>query len=113
MKEIKAIFQRFMLGDVCDALEQIEGLPGLTMSEVLGYGKSRAVGVENPHEEGGRGFAKKTKLEVVVTDEMAPVVVEAIARAAHTGKAGDGKVFVYEVQEVVKIRTLERGPSAI
>ena len=113
MKEIKAIIQRFMLGDVCDALEQIEGLPGLTVSEVLGYGKSRAAGVEDPHEEQGRSFAKKTKLEIVVTDEMASVVVDAIARAAHTGKPGDGKVFVSEVQEVVKIRTRERGPSAI
>ncbi len=113
MKEIKAIIHSFMLGDVCDALEKIEGLPGLTMSDVLGYGRSRAADVEDPHRQAGRAFAKKTKLEIVVNDEMAQRVVEAIAKAAHTGRPGDGKVFVYEVEEVVRIRSGERGTQAV
>ncbi len=113
MKEIKAIIQPFMLGDVCDALEQIEGLPGLTMSDVGGYGRSRAADVEDPHHQADRAFARKTKLEIVVNDEMAARVVEAIAKAAHTGKPGDGKVLVYEVEEVVRIRSGERGTQAV
>lgn len=113
MKEIKAIIQPYMLDDVCDALGQVEGLPGLTVSQVLGFGKTRAVDATNVVEEGGRAFAKKTKLEVVVTDDMASSVVEIIARVAHTGKPGDGKIFIYEVSEVVKIRSGERGDSAI
>jgi nitrogen regulatory protein P-II 1 len=113
MKEIKAIIQPYMMDDVCDALGQIDGLPGLTVSQVLGFGKTRAVGAENVVEEGGRAFAQKTKLEVVVTDDMVSTVVGAIARAAHTGKPGDGKIFIYEVSDVVQIRTGERGEAGI
>ncbi|MEW5702000.1 MAG: P-II family nitrogen regulator [Candidatus Zixiibacteriota bacterium] len=113
MKEIKAIIQPYMAEDACDALAEIDGLPGLTISQVQGFGKSRAVGADAVIEENGRSFARMTKLEVVVADDMAPLVVDAIARAAHTGKPGDGKIFVYEVSEVVKIRTGERGKSAI
>jgi nitrogen regulatory protein P-II 1 len=74
---------------------------------------ARAVDAENVVEEGSRAFAKKTKVEVVVTNDMASSVVEIIARAAHTGKPGDGKIFVYEVSDVVRIRTGERGEAAI
>jgi nitrogen regulatory protein P-II 1 len=113
MKEIKAIIQPYMLDTVCDALGQLDGLPGITVSQVLGFGKTRAVDAQNVVEEGGRAFAKKTKVEVVVADGMASSVVEIIAKAAHTGKPGDGKIFVYEVSEVVKIRTGEHGEAAI
>jgi nitrogen regulatory protein P-II 1 len=113
MKEIKAIIQPYMLDHVCDALTEIEGLPGLTVSQVLGFGKSRAVDAEKVVREGGRAFARKAKVEVVVTDDMASSVVEIIARAAHTGKPGDGKIFVYEVSDVVRIRTGEHGAAAI
>jgi nitrogen regulatory protein PII len=109
MKEIKAIIQPYMLDNVCDALGQIEGLPGLTVSHVLGFGKARAAEAAEAVVEAGRSFAKKVKLEIVVKDEMAPLVVDVIARAAHTGKVGDGKIFVYEVLNVVQIRTGERG----
>ncbi|MBU4405169.1 MAG: P-II family nitrogen regulator [Candidatus Aminicenantes bacterium] len=113
MKEIKAIIQPYMLDNVCDALVQIEGLPGLTVSQVLGFGKTRAVDAENAVMENGRAFAKKTKIEVVVPDDMAVSVVDAITRAAHTGKPGDGKIFVCQIAEVVRIRTGERGEKAV
>lgn len=113
MKEIKAIIQPYMLESVCDALEKIEGLPGLTLSHVLGFGKTRAAEATEAAVEAGRSLAKKVKLEIVVTDEMASLIVTTIARAARTGKAGDGKVFVYEVLNVVKIRTGEQGSSAV
>lgn len=113
MKEIKAIIQPFMMNDVYDALSQIKGLPGLTVSQVVGFGKTRAVDAENIVEESGRAFTNKTKVEVVVADDMASAVVDAIASAAHTGKPGDGKIFVFQVVEVVKIRTGERGEKAV
>ncbi len=113
MKEIKAIIQPFKLQAVCDALAAIEGLPGLTVSQVLGWGKTRARDVTQPVKQNGHAFAKKTKVELVVADELAGRVVDAIVRAARTGRAGDGKVFVYEVQEVVRIRTGERGHDAV
>ena len=113
MKEIKAIVQTFMLEHIFDALERIEGLPGLTISEVVGYGKYQKAEAGEVHALAGRSFSKKTKLEVVVTDEMAPLVVDAVARAGRTGNPGDGKLFVLEVAEVVKIRTGDRGAGAI
>ena len=113
MKEIKAIIQPFMLGRVCDALEQIEGLPGLTVSQVLGWGKARAADAEHTVQEAGCTFVKKTKIEIVVPDALTARVVDAIANAARTGNLGDGKVFVYDVGEVMRIRTGEYGESAI
>ena len=91
MKAIKALIQPFMLEKVCHALEQIAGLPGLTVSEVIGFGKHRAQKAPDTLVEAGRRFARKTKIEPVVTDEMAPPVVEAIAKAAHTGHAEGGR----------------------
>lgn len=113
MKEIKTIVQPFMLEHVLDALAAIEGLPGLTISEVRGWGRNRAAGSERPVSEAGHLFALKTKLEIVVPDAMVEAVVQAITRAAHTGKPGDGKVFVYALTDVIKIRSGERGEHAI
>jgi nitrogen regulatory protein P-II 1 len=113
MKEIKAIVQPFMLQHVLDALVNIEGLPGVTVSEVMGWGKSRAANAQHPVREAGHAFARKSKVEVVVPDAIVDQVVEAIVRAARTGKAGDGKVFVHELADVVKIRSGERGEAAI
>ena len=107
MKEIKAIIQPFLLEKVLHALDGLVGLPGLTVSQVLGWGRERAATVADPVREAGHAFARKTKLEIVVGDELAPHVVEAIAESARTGRAGDGKIFVLEVKEVVKIRTGE------
>ena len=113
MKEIKAIIQPFMLAKVCDALRQIPDLPGITVSQVMGWGKARGAHAADTVEEAGCTFARKTKVEVVVPNPLADQVIQAIARSAHTGNVGDGKVFVHELSEVVKIRTGERGEEAI
>lgn len=113
MKEIKAFIQPFMLNKVVDALMQIDGLPGVTVSEVRGFGKSRGKDAPQKFVEGGITYAIKTKLEVMVPDGMARTVVEAIRQAAHTGRPGDGKVFVIDIQESVKIRTGERDDDAL
>ena len=98
MKEIKAIIQPFMLHHVLDALHAIEGLPAVTVSEVDG------ISVKSGRYE----TVKKTKLEIMVADELADAVMGAIQAHAHTGKSGDGRVFAIPVEETVKIRTGER-----
>lgn len=113
MKEIKAIVQPVMLERVLTALEAMEELPGVTVSQVLGWGRARGAGLSDPVREAGHAFAKKSKLEIVVSDEVAPRVVQAIQENACTGRAGDGKIFVSDVVEVVKIRTGETGEKAI
>lgn len=113
MKEIKAIIQPFMLSKVIDALKEIPGMPGVTVSEVKGFGKSRAENAPNSVTEWGVDFVSKVKLETVVTDGLADQVVEAIQNNAHTGHIGDGKIFVYPVTHVIKVRTGESGEKAI
>jgi nitrogen regulatory protein P-II 1 len=113
MKEIKAIIQPFMLLKVIEALKVREDLPGVTVSEIKGFGKARAEGVEDKIVEDSIGYVEKVKLEIVVPDKIADAVVDIIATHARTGRAGDGKIFVYTVDEVVKIRTGERGEGAI
>ncbi len=113
MKEIKAIIQPFMLAQVIDALRELGGLPGVTVSEVQGFAKHRPPDADGQPQEDPIGYAKKAKLEIVVPDEDVERVVEIIAAKAHTGRAGDGKIFVLPVDDVVKIRTGERGPAAI
>lgn len=112
MRVVTAIIQPFMLEHVCDALREIDGLPGITVSDVMGWGKGKAAQATNRVERGGCVMAHKTKIEVIVPASLAPTVVDAIARAARTGNVGDGKVFVHDVRDVVKIRTGERGESA-
>lgn len=113
MKEIKAVIQPFMLEPVLHALESLPELPGVTVSQVLGWGRSRSLHVQKPVLEVGHAFAPKTKLEIVVSDDTAPEVVRILVEAARTGRAGDGKVFLYEVGEVVRIRTGESGRDAL
>ena len=114
MKEIRAIFQPFMVTKVIDSLKLVEGLPGLTVeSDVCGFGKGRASKAAVPIREGHIDYAQKVKLEIVVADELVETVVGVIQKNAHTGNPGDGKIFVYNVEEVVKIRTGERGEKAI
>ena len=113
MKEIKAIIQPFMLSKVVEALKEIEGLPGVTVSDVRGFGRARAVGSPNTVVEGTVEYVKKAKLEIVVPDRLVATVVETIREKAHTGNPGDGKIFVYAVDDVVRIRTGERGDAAI
>ena len=113
MKEIQAIIQPFMLEKVLRALAAVPDLPGLTVSEVAGWGKSQAEDARNVVHKAGHAFATKTKLQVVVPDGRALELVETIRQAAKTGHAGDGKIFVYEVVDVVRIRTGEKGVAAI
>jgi nitrogen regulatory protein P-II 1 len=113
MKEIKAIIRPFRLLEVTEELHKIEGLPGVTVSEIKGFGKSRAKSAQDKIVYEMVEFVPRIKLEVVVEDEMADEVINTIQRYSHTGRTGDGKIFVVNVEEIVKIRTSERGRDAI
>lgn len=113
MKEIKAIIQPFMLQHVIDALKQIPDMPGVTVSEVKGFGRGRAKHSDKGVTAWGVMVVPKVKLETVVADEMVETVVETIQKHAHTGKIGDGKIFVYKVDQMIKIRTGEKGKKGL
>ena len=112
MKKVEAIIKPFKLDEVKEALSAI-GIQGITVSEVKGFGRQKG------HTELYRGaeyvvdFLPKVKLDIIVSDELVPQVVEAIQRAAKTGRIGDGKIFVLPIEDVVRIRTGERGGDAI
>ncbi|RPH38166.1 MAG: P-II family nitrogen regulator [Planctomycetota bacterium] len=112
MKKIEAIVKPHKLDDVKSALTQV-GIQGLTVSEVRGFGRQKG------HKEQYRGaeytvdLVPKVKVEVVVADQSVTAAVEAIVRAARTGEIGDGKVFVYNLESALRIRTGEKGESAI
>jgi nitrogen regulatory protein P-II 1 len=112
MKKIEAIIKPFKLDEVKEALNDI-GIQGITVSEVKGFGRQKG------HTELYRGaeyvvdFLPKIKLEIIVSDDLVPQVVETVEKSARTGRIGDGKIFVTNVEEVVRIRTGERGPDAI
>ena len=112
MKKIEAIIKPFKLDEVKEALQEI-GLQGITVIEAKGFGRQKG------HTELYRGaeyvvdFLPKVKLEIVTTDEMLERAVEAIRRAAQTGRIGDGKIFISNIEEVIRIRTGETGPDAI
>ena len=112
MKLITAILKPFKLDDVREALSDI-GVKGVTVTEVKGFGR------QNGHTELYRGaeyvvdFLPKVKVEVAVMDEMVEPAIEAITRIASTGKIGDGKIFVTNLEQVIRIRTGETGPDAI
>jgi nitrogen regulatory protein P-II 1 len=112
MKKVEAIIKPFKLDEVKEALSAV-GVQGITVSEVKGFGRQKG------HTELYRGaeyvvdFLPKVKLEIIVKDEMVTQVVETIMKAAKTGRIGDGKIFVLPVEEVVRIRTGERGADAI
>jgi nitrogen regulatory protein P-II 1 len=113
MKEIKAIIRKNKLTEVIIELKKIKELPGITISEVKGFGKSRAEGAEHKIVDDLIEYVPKYKIEVVVNNDNVDTVVDSIQRTAHTGLPGDGKIYIYEVEEVIKIRTNERGESAI
>ncbi len=112
MKKIEAIIKPFKLDEVREALSEI-GVTGLTVTEVKGFGRQKG------HTELYRGaeyvvdFLPKVKIEIVVTVETVDLAIEAIVKAAHTGKIGDGKIFVSAIEQVVRIRTGETGRSAV
>lgn len=113
MKEIKAIIRPGKLLEVTEELHSIEGLPGVTVSEIKGFGKGRAKNAKDKIVYELVEFMPRIKLEVVVKDEMVDEVVNIIQKFAHTGNTGDGKIFISTVDETVKIRTNERGTDAI
>lgn len=112
MKKIEAIIKPFKLDDVKEALNEV-GIKGMTVSEVKGYGRQKG------HKEIYRGaeyvvdFIPKVKLEIIVEASQVDALVERIRQAANTGKIGDGKIFVLPVEEVIRVRTGEKGKDAI
>ena len=112
MKKIEAVIKPFKLDEVKAALSQV-GVQGLTVSEVRGFGRQKG------HKEQYRGteytvdLVPKQKIEIVVADSAVASVVEAVTRAARTGEIGDGKIFVSALEDVVRIRTGEKGESAV
>jgi nitrogen regulatory protein PII len=112
MKKIEAIIRPFKLDEVKEALIE-EGVKGLTMSEVRGYGRQKG------HTETYRGseyrieFVPKIKIEVVVEDSKVEKIVDAILKTAKSGQVGDGKIFIYNVEDAVRIRTGESGKDAL
>ncbi|MGD0281964.1 MAG: P-II family nitrogen regulator [Dissulfurispiraceae bacterium] len=112
MKKIEAIIKPFKLDEVKDALNEI-GIKGMTVTEVKGFGRQKG------HTELYRGaeyvvdFIPKIKIEIVTSDVLAPQVVNAIEKSAKTGKIGDGKIFIYSIEDVIRIRTGERGETAV
>ena len=112
MKKIEAIIKPFKLDEVKDALNEI-GIQGMTVTEVKGFGRQKG------HTELYRGaeyvvdFIPKIKIEIVTSDDLALKVVNVIEKSAKTGKIGDGKIFVYPVEDAIRIRTGERGESAV
>ena len=112
MKRVEAIIKPFKLDEVKNALTKI-GVQGMTVTEVKGFGRQKG------HTESYRGteyaidFLPKSKIELIITDELVNQVIETIEKAAKTGKIGDGKIFLSPVEEVIRIRTGERGREAI
>ncbi len=112
MKMITAIIKPFKLDDVREAVTEI-GIQGITVTEVKGFGRQRG------HTELYRGaeyvvdFLPKTKIELAVADDIADQVIEAITNNARTGKVGDGKIFVTEIEQAIRIRTGETGAEAV
>ena len=112
MKLITAIIKPFKLDEVREALDALD-LPGMTVTEVKGFGRQKG------HNELYRGaeyvvdFLPKIKIELAIADEAVNTAIEAIMKAAHTGKIGDGKIFVYDLEQTLRIRTGETGSDAL
>lgn len=113
MKEIKAIIRPFKLLKVLEALKEIKSLPGITISEIIGFGKDKINTKDIKIIDDKILSVPRTKLEIVVDDSMVDNVLNIIQKVAHTGNSGDGKIFVSNVDEVIKIRTNERSKVAI
>ncbi|MDD9841201.1 MAG: P-II family nitrogen regulator [Alphaproteobacteria bacterium] len=112
MKKIEAIIKPFKLDEVKDALQEA-GIQGITVTEAKGFGRQKG------HTELYRGaeyvvdFLPKVKLEIVVADDMLTATIDAIQKTAHTGRIGDGKIFVSDIQDAIRIRTGETGAEAV
>ena len=113
MKKVEAIIKPFKLSSVKEALHEV-GISGMTVSDVKGFGRQRgSTGGIDKIEEYDDEFLVKMKLEVIVEDEDAEKVAEAIKKAAYSGKIGDGKIFIYNIDQVIRIRTGEKDSDAV
>ena len=111
MKIIIAMVQPFMMNKVVSALEEIDGFPGMTMSDVRGFGRRQSA-----HEEHSMHideFHEKVRMEIITGDELVEPIVRTIAETAHTGNHGDGKVFVWPVEQAIRIQTGETQEQAL
>jgi nitrogen regulatory protein P-II 1 len=112
VKKIEAVIRHFKLEEVKDALTEI-GIQGMTVTEVRGFGRQKG------HKEQYRGaeytvdFLPKVKMEVVISDDLAKTVIDTLVRTARTGQMGDGKIFVTDLEEMIRIRTGESGSEAL
>lgn len=113
MKEIKAFIQPIKLSAVTKALQDISGFPGMTVSDCRGFGKEKGRGSTHRVVDDLIDYVPKVRIEVMVKDELLDQVVETITKTAHTGKPGDGKIFVYDIERSVRIKTLEEGEETI
>ena len=112
MKKVEAIIKPFKLDEVKDKLNQI-GIKGITVSEVKGFGRQKGHTELYRGAEYGVDFLPKIKMEVVISDNQVEDVITTIMQAAQTGRIGDGKIFVIDLQETIRIRTGERGEDAV
>ena len=112
MKKIEAIIKPFKLDEVKNALTKI-GVQGMTVTEVKGFGRQKGHTGSYRGTEYAIDFLPKSKIEIIVIDDLVTQVIETIERAAKTGKIGDGKIFLFPVEEVIRIRTGERGKDAM
>ncbi len=112
MKKIEAIIQPFKLDEVKDALKAI-GVDGMTVSEVRGHGRQKGHAEVYRGQEYHVDLVPKIKLEMVIATERADEVIHAVLEAARTGRIGDGKIFVYDIAETIRIRNEERGSAAL
>lgn len=113
MKQVIAFIQPRKLGAVVHALHQVPGLSGMSAGEVRGFGRSRRAGPRERMEEELEIMRPQVRVEVACGDDLVEQVVDAIVSTAHTGLAGDGKIYVAELREALRIATLERGEDAV
>ena len=113
MKGIKAIIQPFMLSKVSSTLQEIPNFPGMTVSNVRGFGREKGKGALHKIVEDLIDYVPKVMIEIIVHDEMLDEVVETIRANAHMGNKGDGKIFIYDVRDAIRIMTGESGEVAV
>ena len=113
MKEVKAVIRPFRVTEVVEALAAVPGLPGLTISEVQGFGKGRSRHDPEKVMVGSVAHVERVKLEIMVRDDQVEQVVRCIETHARTGNTGDGKIWVIPIEQTIKIRTGERGEAAL
>lgn len=113
MKEIRAYIQPFILEKVTAALLALPEFPGMSVSDVRGFGRARKMSAVHSLREELEEFTHKVRLEIFVRDHQVTEVVDALLAAAHTGNRGDGKIFVLRVEDAARIRTGERGDAAV